>query len=480
MNKILFLTMSLFMTFINFAQKCNCKQEFEWIKTTFEKNDAGFQYVIDSKGKDEYENFNVKIHQKLDTISNLQKCNEILSQWKSFFRNGHLSINFKMPEISNTTNSDETWEKVNFSKSDFDLYLKSVNLSPFEGIWKFGGYVIGIKKINDDFVGFIIESQNTNWKTNEVKLKWNTNSKNEVTGSFYYGNRSENKFSIAKIINNNYLNIDGSYLKKVNIIGQKVENKNDKITIAIKSLSADKPYLDKLNATTLLLRIPSFDESNTKLIDSIVKKNIKLVTTTQNLIVDIRNNGGGSDACYYPLLPIFYTNPIRTIGMEMLSTELNNARYDKLLKNNDFDAESKKQFAKDKEIVKKHLGEFVNTDPEKISIETLSKVNKFPENIAVLINKGNGSTAEQFLLAAKQSRKVKLYGTTTFGVLDISNMNFVDSPSGLFELGYSLSRSFRIPNMTIDSKGIMPDFYLDESIPDENWIDYVDKLLNNK
>lgn len=477
MKKILFLTILFFTINTLFAQKCNCKQEFEWIKTTFEQNDAGFQYVIDKKGKPEYENFNIRIHNQLDTITNPIKCNDILSEWAKFFRNGHLNISAKTPE---NTNQPATSEKVNFTKSDFDSYLKSTNLSPYEGIWKFSGYTIGIKKINQEFIGFIIESKNPNWKLNEVKLKFSINTKNEVDGSFFYGDHSLYKFSIAKVINEEYINLNGSYLKKVNYTSKSKKNGNDKIAIAIKSSSADKPYLDKLNKTTLLLRIPSFDESNTKFIDSIVKKNLKLLTTTPNLIVDIRNNGGGSDACYYPLLPIFYTNPIRTIGMEMYSTTLNNARYDKLLKSEDFDAESKKGFAKGKEIVMKHLGEFVNTDSEKFSVTTFPKVNEFPKNIAVLINERNGSTAEEFLLAAKQSRKVKLYGTTTFGVLDISNMNFVTSPSGLFELGYSLSRSFRIPKMTIDSKGIIPDFYLDESIPDENWIDYVDKLLNNK
>jgi Peptidase family S41 len=478
MRKILFLTISIFAVNITSAQKCNCKQEFEWIKTTFEQNDAGFQYVIDKKGKTEYENFNLRIYNQLDTITDIVKCNTILNEWSKFFRNGHLNISFTTPENSNQPAVAS--KKVNFTKADFDSYLKSTNLQPYEGIWKFAAYTIGIKKINQEFIGFIIESKNPNWKLNEVKLKFSINRKNEVDGSFFYGDHSLNKFSDAKVVDDEYINLNGNYLKKVNYISSNKKNGNDKIAIAIKSLSAEKPYLDKLNNTTLLLRIPSFDESNTKFIDSIVKQNFKLLTSIPNLIVDIRNNGGGSDECYYPLLPIIYTNPIRSIGVEIYSTTLNNARFDKLLKSEDFDAESKKNFAKGKEIVMKHLGEFVNTDSEKFSITTFPKVNEFPKNIAVLINERNGSTAEEFLLAAKQSRKVKLYGTTTFGVLDISNMNFVTSPSGLFELGYSLSRSFRIPKMTIDSKGIIPDFYLDESIPDENWIDYVDKLLNNK
>lgn len=100
-----------------------------------------------------------------------------------------------------------------------------------------------------------------------------------------------------------------------------------------------------------------------------------------------------------------------------------------------------------------------------------------PKHVAVIINENNGSTTEQFLLAAKQSKKVKLYGVTTMGVLDISNMYFIDSPDKAFKLGYCLSKSYRIPDMAIDGKGIMPDYYIDKSIPDEQWLSFVQNIL---
>ena len=122
-------------------------------------------------------------------------------------------------------------------------------------------------------------------------------------------------------------------------------------------------------------------------------------------------------------------------------------------------------------------GEFVNLDEEPVSIETMDTVYTYPKNIGILINENNGSTTEQFLLAAKQSKKVKLFGTTTAGVLDISNMMFLPSPCEEFGLAYSLSRSMRIPDMTIDDKGIQPDYYLDKEIPAYKWIDFVETTL---
>ena len=82
-------------------------------------------------------------------------------------------------------------------------------------------------------------------------------------------------------------------------------------------------------------------------------------------------------------------------------------------------------------------------------------------------------------IEVNKSKKVKLFGTTTSGVLDISNMYFVKSPCEQFELGYSLSRSMRIPEMTIDNVGIQPDYYIDKSIPKYEWVEFVTKTLKD-
>ena len=56
-------------------------------------------------------------------------------------------------------------------------------------------------------------------------------------------------------------------------------------------------------------------------------------------------------------------------------------------------------------------------------------------------------------------------------------MYFIKSSCEKFELGYSLSRSMRIPEMTIDDKGIQPDYYIDKSVPKYEWIQFVTNTL---
>jgi len=79
---------------------------------------------------------------------------------------------------------------------------------------------------------------------------------------------------------------------------------------------------------------------------------------------------------------------------------------------------------------------------------------------------------------AKQSKKVKLFGKTTHGMLDISNVNIINSPCNDFELYYGLSKSFRIPDFAIDDIGLQPDYFMDRTIPEYAWVDHVDKMLN--
>jgi C-terminal processing protease CtpA/Prc len=65
----------------------------------------------------------------------------------------------------------------------------------------------------------------------------------------------------------------------------------------------------------------------------------------------------------------------------------------------------------------------------------------YPKNVGIIIDGGCGSRTEQFLFAAKQSKKVKLFGTTMAGKLDISDMYFVYPPCWDLQLRYGLSGS---------------------------------------
>jgi effector-binding domain-containing protein len=491
MRKIFLLIMMILISSINYAQNCDCSSNLKWLIETFEENDAGFQYVLDKKGKNAYSTHNKIFIEKASKIQSKTACLELLNDWTEFFRKNHLQI--VLNENTNTSKAPKELSekeiiklykdspKFNIKEKDFNKYIANIKeKNGFEGVWFSDPYTIGIikdkKKSNRDYVGFIIKSKSPYWQPNQIKLEILKNENGKYYMKYYMRDHSIREISNINIVGNNYLLADFVILERI----KPILKTEPKIKLYFKSMYANKPFLEKLSDNTLFLRIPSFKLSEKKEIDSLLEKNNKLISSTKNLIIDLRNNGGGSDASYNKIIPYLYTNPIRVIGVQYLSTKLNNQRMIDFMNTPDWSEEDKKWIKNRLEILNKHLGEFVNLKDDIVGVEKLDTILPYPKNVAILINSNCGSTTEQFLLATKQSKKVKLFGTTTLGSLDISNMYYVNSPCGEFKLWYGLTKSYRIPEMQIDGKGIQPDFYFDKTVKPYEWIKETDKILNYK
>ena len=474
------LTLILMLSFmLSYAQDCDCLSHFEWVKQTFEKNDAGFAYALELKGRYAYDDHNKRILDKVKSAETKSQCTSILYEWLRFFRSGHVGIRpLNSADQSNASaiepDSFTDWETFPLNKEEFKQYLDEGS-DDYEGIWETGGYIIGIKKQGTEYIGSILESKAETWTEGQVKLRF-TLKEDQASSTFFMRDHSAVESENVFLVGNNYLHIGNVDLRR---IYPEVAEDPD-IEAYYTMLETDSPYLDQLNEKTLYLRIPSFQPLQKRAIDSVIFENRSKILETENLIIDIRNGTGGSDASYHELLPFMYTNPVRFLGLEYYSTKLNNQRMLDFLSDPKYGFnEAQKKWAKESyDILEGKLGEFVNLEEDIVTIREQDTVYAYPKHIGIIINQGNGSTDEQFILAAKQSKKVKLFGTTTFGVLDISNMYFVTSPCNEFELGYCLSRSFRIPEFTIDGKGLQPDFYLDKSIPLHEWTQTVNRILN--
>jgi hypothetical protein len=85
----------------------------------------------------------------------------------------------------------------------------------------------------------------------------------------------------------------------------------------------------------------------------------------------------------------------------------------------------------------------------------------------VLVDGRCASTCEQFLLDARQSRKVKILGDrSTRGLLDYGNALTTPLPSGERRMHVPTTRSRRLPAIPLDLAGIMPDVRLPLNEPD--------------
>jgi len=465
-------TFILAVAFTAKAQTCDCSETFKWVKETFEKNDAGFDYAIQQKGIDMYEKHNAVFLAKVKTITESHECADVLNEWLKFFRKGHFGVMALNTAPQNSANAKQ-WPVL--AVKEKELRSKPTkNAGDFAGIWKVGAYKIGIVKKDKGYKGVVLESANAAWKPQQVKMEI----QEDGSGVFYMGDFSPLKFKKIDWIGKNSIKLAPAIQLQREY---PTFPENADIQLYAKAMSTGKPFMERISGETLLLRIPSFGGEQKKVIDSVLLAYEKEIKSTKNLIIDIRNGTGGDDDSYANIIPYLYTNPIRIVGMELLSTPLNNKRMEGYLSMPDLSEKSRMQVNAALTLLNDNLGKFVNLNGgDKVHIQKMDSVLPFPQQVAIIANEANGSTDEQFLMAAKQSKKVKLFGTTTFGVLDISNMNFVKSPDEKFQLGYCLSKSYRIPGMQIDGIGLQPDYFIDSSIPNELWIKYATSVLEDK
>lgn len=456
-------------------QPCNCEGNFKWVKETFEKNDAGFEYAIQQKGMAAYQQHNKDILAKIKKTTDKEQCAVVMREWLQFFRKAHHAIVpvYAAPAAgaATATAGSNTPEVLSLSEEQVTQQVSGASAPSLEGIWTTSSYKIGIVKQDKGYKGVILTSGNQAWKPGYVKL----NIAADSAGAFYMGDFSANKFAKAILIGKNTLQLGSVFLNR---IYPAFEGDDKAAVLYAKEMATSVPFMQQISDNTILFRIPTFEDYAKHDIDSLLKVNDALLKRTPNLVIDIRDNGGGSDVSYYGIIPLLYTNPIRSIHTTFLSTPLNNSRMEGFLATPGISEAEKKGLTEAIKTLKENPGKFVNLSKGKtVGIEKLDTIFPYPKNVAIIVNNGNGSTSEEFLLAARQSKKVKLFGVTTAGVLDISNTYLVESPDKQFKLGYSLSKSLRIPDLAIDGKGIIPDYYIDNSIPAGQWVSHVVGIL---
>ena len=472
------------------AQPCNCPTTFNWMVTTFEENDAGFQLVLDRKGAAEYAKHTEVMRNRTAQSNDVISCTEVMNEWLQWFRRGHIGIGLTeqgqaamQPTAGSSAQPTAMPEARLVKIAEADLvkrYQKAGNeRHPLEGVWTMGAYRVGMVRQPKDpsrFDAVILSSQNKNWKPGMVKAEVQQQADGRYAGAFYMGDHSRRDVEATLLgTSGGLLEMNGIWQRQ-----QPVVQFTQMESIHLRVLDAEAPFLMPLSDRTLYLRIPSFAFEQKTMIDSVLSANDALIRKTENFIIDIRNGTGGSDASYAGLIPYLYSGPIRSVGVKLWCTELNAAGYESYADMFGRDTEDGQRCADIATRMRGALGTWLEMDAQPWSVDSSHTVLPFPQRVGIVCNERNGSTDEQFLLEARTSYKVKLFGRPTFGTLDVSNMRQVASPDGCFELAYTMSMSHRLPHMPVDVMGIQPDHYLDEGIPAMEWVGYVQGVMEGR
>jgi hypothetical protein len=488
-KKLLTLFVLVIITFNISAQECNCLESFDWMIDVFEKNDAGFQYVIDKKGVVDYKKHTEVLKEKAKSALTVNDCHEVMNEWLKYFRPGHIGVYIKKTDILNEDGNGKKSDTeirlqfknektINFTaKKLISILEKKPNKNPIEGIWSDGNYTIGIisdEKYDKKYTAFIIKADSVYWIPGQVKAEFALNNDDQSYSVDYYLRNHTMQKTQAAFLNDSCTILtlyNNTWIRKYPEVSL---SKKDELFLSFSKSTS--PFVEKISNKTVYLRIPSFEANKRKDIDSMLEKYNYLITSMPNLIIDIRNGTGGSDASYSKIIPYLYTNPIRYVGIQLYATELNALAFEKYAKEYD-DTSRVNHLNRIAARMRNNAGKFISLWEEAYEVDSLDKVLPYPQKVAIVCNHNNGSTDEQFLMTAKQSLKVKVFGRPTGGMLDISNLNEIDFPNGKFMFAYGMSKSYRIPDYCIDGIGIQPDYFIDDAITEYNWIDYTKTIL---
>ena len=458
--KLFVLFLSLAISLNSYSQKCDCEKEFLYIQNIIEQNYAGFVDKINILTKESYLKRTKELQQITKRKFNTTDCIYIIKNYLDQFKEKHIQFSLTQDTIKRNS--------FPFQLATYPLSEKKIRLlqksTGFEGIYYFrydSSFKIAVVKDKSpvhDYIAVILESKYANWK--KGLIRWE-------------GKLVNDTFLIAAKYWPPSIGFDGLDLTE-NRLG------NDWVRVGSpkhipKSPQPPPSYkvAQKLTENTFYVRISSFDPSYAHDIDSILKSNDEIISRTLNLILDLRNNGGGSDFSYEPLIKYIYSSPFKTVGVDVFATDLNIAGWKEALNNKDIPEENKNEIREKIAIMEKNKGRLVNIYND--DIDSSYNPVSFPQKVAILINKRSASTTEQFLLMAKQSSKVFLLGENSQGTLDYSNMRQIQFSCFPYDLYYATTRSRRLNiSQGIDNVGVAPHYYLNK---DSDWVHETLKIL---
>jgi hypothetical protein len=438
------------------AQECNCLENYQSLSQMIRVNYPGFQDKTAATKKQRFTEFSDSLYREVQQQKDTYQCYLSLKALISYFKDPHLTINI------NNSNATKEQLRTVFSTLPADLITtRKTTLSQkksiaIEGLWEIKGqgnyYRMRISKnAEGNFTGVLVNADSVFWFPGQVKMIVK-----EEKGEFYKVTYLVRDHTPVELM----VNVDEDGLLNCGTYGIWQRVGNDALTAKVDLLvrSKNRPGLTMLNGSTAYLRIPSFDPSVKDTLASILESNSKLMQS-KNLVIDLRDNTGGSILGSNLLLKYIYDGPISIDGSSFLASAQNISDFETNFKRPELAPYYTDSLRATVERLKKQPDSLVSFSEK--GLITLDSVYPAPQNVYIIINKASASASEYFVLQAKQSKKVKIIGQNTKGAIDYLNVGFPRMlPCQLFYLLTPLTRSNRPNNRTLDNTGIAPDILL--------------------
>ncbi|HKP19954.1 MAG TPA: hypothetical protein VJT68_00445 [Thermoleophilaceae bacterium] len=226
----------------------------------------------------------------------------------------------------------------------------------------------------------------------------------------------------------------------------------------------ERPMLRRFDARTLVLSLPNLDMRYKSAMDSLVASHRAELTAKPRLVIDLRGDGGGCTCTYEPLLPLIATGAVADGPLDVWASPANVAYFRELASDVHTPETLKAELRRLLPRLEAAPNTFVawNADTT-AAVYRPPAILARPTNVAVLVDSICASSCENFVMVARQSRKVTVFSATnTAGAGDYGNVRQVMLP-GWRRLRVATSRASRLrtgAQSAIDFVGLAPDVRL--------------------
>jgi hypothetical protein len=492
MLRIILLLWILFSTTAAFSQSCSCRDELLWVKDFMERNHPGFNSIIKTPDEPGYKKFTDSLLAATSGAAMDKYCIVYLKKYIAYLKDHHSNIamaggNGQPVNESSSAAVDSflnsaTYRNTETIVTDSAALVKRLQKSkdPVEGIYQTADSVYTVALIQHktgfrDYAAIILKSKSLLWTKGQVKFELKQAGKKKFSSFVYYRNHSVN-YEENVLFNERQLSFSTANWIKLfpRQAGTGELPAAETISSAIVSFAS-------LDSVTACLSIRSFGGNYNSLFDSAYKKILPRIRKYPNLIIDVRGNGGGSDANYSALLPFIYTDTMTDDRMEIYVTADNKKAYEKM---RDLYKSDKNRYGSSgymtwefplRRMKTASRDSFVSMGSGKPGKTVMKPDAQAPKKIAILYNRRCASSCEQLLIDAMFSKKVIRVGENSGGYIAYGNVMNMTTPCG-YVLNWTTTR--KLNSVQYEFTGIAPHHVIPET--ETNWLEYTRRLLEKE
>lgn len=444
------------------GQECNCPSELSFAIQYFEQNNPAFQTLkSDPRPLRKYRAGVRKLKKEVKSEKDYDRCIIYLERYVTLLKDHHSGIGFNIKRrdlstealIAEFRSSKEyrQFEKIPVDTGYLFAFLGQKDIADIQGIYSDGrGTIFGImEKEPPHHYQAVVLRPTKLLDLGHILMELVRRPDSSFDITYNVGLLGFNFQRIFKnvVIENGQM--PGFGFSKNVVPGPKGKS------YAFRSLNDSSNYL----------RLGSFDGRLKHELDSFYRTIDEAIRCKPFLVIDLRNNGGGSEASYYNLLPYAYTNPLRIDSAIIWVSPENIKRYEEM-----GGGESESDLIGRMKAAKPYT--FIPLSEETMHSWTLDSGTVMPRKIALLFDRGTASSAEGMILYYMQSSKVITVGENSGGYLGYGNVMTAQTPCGKFTLQSTTTKYFE--KSKYEFTGIEPMFRLEK---DRDWVLFADKLL---